>query len=205
MRYSRDLYSEILYIPYEVNGSSVALSSLSSSNTPSLLSSFHLIGFITILHQKVSKDIIRKIIDMSSCMRTLGVSIIVLIALRPIKMKYTELNQKLKDYIDIIITKWTHSSTATKLFTATTRTSKFRNVTFAENEIFLNQVFQVNLKERINIRNTIRQSSSIIINNSTSYHHNHINMEMMPYHNIIVINKNKNIIKYREGEALQVN
>jgi transcriptional regulator of aromatic amino acid metabolism len=213
------MYSETLYIPFTADNinlvhlkssllsSSTSTSSLSLRATPKestissiMLSSFQLIGFIHLGFQSSSNvDYIRKIKDLSSCLRTLGVSIIVLVALRPIKIKYSNLSNKLTGYIDIIIIKWIDMKTSTLTAASTASIANISNpeVTLTSRKK-LNHVFVVNVKVRLN-RNFDHKPNSFTIMNDNDY-----NMDMMPYQNIIVINKEKNILTYREAVALNI-
>jgi len=214
MRYSLEMYSETLFIPFtadninlvHLKSSSSSLLSLTATTKEStisslMLSSFKLIGFIHLDFQSSSNvDYIRKIKDLSSCLRTLGVSIIVLVALRPIKIKYSKLNKKLVGYIDIIITKWIDLKTTAL---AASSSLSIANTSNPETTVAsvkkLNHVFVVNVKVLMN-RDIDNAPKSFIIKND-----NDDNLKMMmPYQNIIVINKDKNIITYREGEALNI-
>ena len=219
MRYSLEMYSETLFIPFtadNINLVHLKSSSLSSSSSLSLTattkestisslisSSFKLIGFIHLVFQSSSNvDYIRKIKDLSSCLRTLGVSIIVLVALRPIKIKYSKLCKKLVGYIDIIITEWidlkTTALTSSSSFTVSIANTSNPEIT-VDSVKKLNHVFVVNVKVLMN-RDFDNTPNSFIIKNDND---NNLKM-MMPYQNIILINKNKNIITYREGEALNI-
>lgn len=218
MQYSLEMYSETLFIPFtadninlvHLKSSSLSSSSLSLTATTKestisslMLSSFKLIGFIHLVFQSSSNvDYIRKIKDLSSCLRTLGVSIIVLVALRSIKIKYSKLSKKLVGYIDIIITEWidlkTTALTASSSFTVSIANTSNPETTVAGVKK-LNHVFVVNVKVLMN-RDFDNTPNSFIIKND-----NDDNLKMMmPYQNIIVINKDKNNITYREGEALNI-
>jgi len=221
MQYSLEMYSETLFIPFTADNinlvhlksssSSSSLLSLTATTKEStisslMLSSFQLIGFIHLDFQSSSNvDYIRKIKDLSSCLRTLGVSIIVLVALRPIKIKYSKFSKILVGYIDIIITEWIDlktsaltSSSSTTSFTASIANTSNPEIT-VDSVKKSNHVFVVNVKVLMN-RDFDNTPNSFIIKNDN---YNNLKM-MMPYQNIIVINKDKNIITYLEGEALNI-